>query len=745
MLEVDLSDNAFEFLAQLIRTMKGFKECWPKIMPAFDHFIDRCYSLFAQSVESDCDSDIALIMKLVARIFESFSERLMNNEKALFLLLLKLNKKTESINSLVIGIKKFVKKICVSSDHGPFICFLNLLWKKIPSIMQFSNHELAKNEKELVREADSLGGKLSTTEDDSLEEQIFLRKNLGSLSSRFGYFLLEMDLLATLSKEIANIKSDTELESFSFFFGFVIQRLVVSPKIPEETIRLKCLDKIQALVFNPNVLSQIYEIFQGLIYRWPDVRIFQTSRNILYLITDLSPLVCPLLLKHNNQLFNQMQHMLNELLKTKDSKNNKFNKAVFSATIAIIENLPLDKISEHHQWISEILAYSDYDQQILKQLVSVLAKSKDHGAIRGLFNLLQTEITKIIQLPNIAHNLATIDKLHEYLKKLKSVVKSSPKHFIFEFKADIFGVCSNVVDAIPSNNKISEKNCEVVYAVLHKIADICNPDEILSFLSPFLAKINIYFGQFFLPCYLYYFEIVIDLFYQHQYFEYFYGILQSVLTSFFKLIELGSFDGDQHSISSAFSFLYDNNGLLIEDVIDDLLGLVKKFIDREPLLIFKSAFFPSLISLLDKIFNRYFIYNVSTMIPILSSIVNNLDQHSEIKSQTTMREFWVIINRRCINFLVHESLMDKTIRYLFKLIFKTLHAYPELIMAVLEIEILQINHLILTDKEKQHFILMVRTKLVNGFDLRKYREIHEISQFMKKFTKRIKDYQSSEL
>jgi len=755
MFEISESDSAYEFLAQFTRNLRSFTDYWPLYLPIIDQFVDKCYEFYTNPKVNERDVDSALIMKLLARIFDVFGSRLANSEKALFLLLMKLNKQTDSINSLVLGIKRFVKKVCLTEDHSPYVSFLNLLWKKIPILLRFDKRDFTKNEQLFAKRAEK-GSSSESRDDDDFDEAVFMRRNIRSLCSKFAYFMRDLDMLPTLKSELINIldpeTDDSILESFTFFLHSIFRKIYVSKDKSEETVKLKRLDKVAASSADPQVRDSIFFLFKTLLDHWSRVKHVQIQYNVITMVQDISQYIIPICLEKDIPLFERLKQIILELWETRNQRTDKFNTRLVKASIAITSSIPKEHFAPHFEWIWAVLVKSDYDKHILKSLVSMLTSFNDSQVVLNLIQFFDREIQMLLSNPlNLDHREVT-KKLQFVLQKMKSVLKNSSEKFVFDCKERLLHLGSLLIDAFPAEFDVSEKTCQVLEVVLNKSAKVGTTEEMLKMLEPFLAKINYQFSQFYLPCYLYYYEIILSLFYKKEYLEFFFGILQSVFASFFKLVDLNRFDGatvlmpdnTRVSTSKAYAFLYDQNGLQLEDILDDLFGLVAKYLIVEPALVLKGMYFIPLLRLLDKVFNSFFIYNVTMMIPLMTTLIKFADRIDE-QHKAEVLVFWTAMSKRALQFIIEESLMDKTVQKLFKFIFRIARFYHPTYWPVLQNEIMSISNLVLTEKERSTLSDVLFKNLEARAAIDQYRNIPELNKFVKKLIKRAKDYQSNAL
>jgi hypothetical protein len=755
MFEICESDGAYEFLSQFIRNLRSFEDYWPQYIPIMDQFVDRCYQFYTDPNSNEEDVDSSLIIKLLARIFDVFGNHLMTAEKALFLLLMKLNKQTESINSLVLGINRFVKNVCRTENHTPYVPFLNLLWKKIPILLRFDKSDFEKNEVLYLNKSDA-GSNRDKKDDDDFEESLFVRENIRTLCGKFAYFFRELDLLPTLRTEIMNIldpENDEAIhESFSYFLHCIFQKIYVPKDKSQETIQVKRLDKIMATSADPQVAESIFFLFKTLLEYWTHIKRAQIQYNIMLLVHDTAQYIIPITLAKDSPLFESLKQIVLSFWEARDKGSEKFNSRMTKTSIAIVSSIPKEHFAAHFGWTWTILVKSEYDKNLLKILVSMLTSFNDNQVVLSLIDSFQREIQLLLSTADGSNSKEVTKKLKFVLQKMKSVIKNSSSQFVFDFKEQLFHVGSLLVDTYPSDFDVSEKTCQLLEVVLNKSAKVGTIEGMLKMLEPFLLKINYQFSQHYLPCYLYYYEIILGLFYRKEYLEFFFGILQSVFTSFFKLVDLDRFDGEtvlmpdgsRASTAKAYAFLYDQNGLQIEDILDDLFGLVNKYLVVEPALVLKGVYFIPLLRLLDKVFNSFFIYNITMMIPLMSTIIKHSSKIEE-HQKSEVQVFWTGMSQRALRFIIEESLMEKTVRKLFKFIFRIARFYHPTFWPVFQNQILSISNLILTEKERTTLADILYKHLEAGDAVDVFGDIPELNNFVKKLIKRAKDYQSNAL
>lgn len=729
-----ISEEAYDTIMQLIRTMSSFEASFDQTMPLFDNFIVVCYEHSQKKSKILSEIDMSIILKIISKLFQTFPEKLPNIEKGIVFLLEHLVKDSDTINSLLLGFKKFVKKISVSETRGNFTNLINVLWRKLPGLIELDENEFKENEKNKNL------NEFSYEEDDSIYDYKYIRQNTRSLAKYLVYFLEDSDILPVLQSELTKIIRDfnsiRSIEAFSYLFNSIFTLLVEKKLNNEQVVKEKQLDKVKNILSNQNVLAVVLDIYLQLFsllhHEWSiqvKINMLQMTTNNLVFFNSLTPIV-------GEEFFKSLKTLVEAADLHKNRKYEKYLLLSLEKCFIVIDETTLNS---NREFISALVFTYPINSGLFKAVLTKLLLYWGVESICELTNKIINDI-KLKFVPN-----KNFDEISYFLTRLKVIVETSTDALIQVLVFSIIDCVEFVMDNFYSNDVLSEKNCQVVFPLFQKISITGSSDSFLTspVLESYLLKVLKYFQATYIPSYMYLMETFTHHFYTHQNFHFFKIYFEKINEIILNLVQPEKWEGhfivegnNRVKFSQKFSFLFDSNGLSIEDIFDDYFGYVCKSVSKNPQFFSESPNAERICRMVLNTFDNYFIYNVNTLVPLLFSILETNKENQSSDITAFWLGFWQIVIERSISLIFEESLIEKQIRKLIKLVSKINKKYQQNTVELIQKYISLISSTILTDNEKREFFNLI----TNSENSQISQKMDKLSIFTKKLIGRIREY-----
>lgn len=735
--DVITSEDAYDMIMQMIRTVSGLESDTVFLIPVFDSFIDNCFQLMQTKSKTLHQADITILLKVVSKLFQTFPEKLTNVEKAVYFLLEFLVRDCESINSLLLGFKKFLKKVCFSETRLNFVNLVNLLWRKLPALIELTSKEFKENEK-------------MQTDNDyhvDLDESIYdfkhVRRNVRSLAKYLIYFLPNSDLLVVLQSELIKIVRDFNsiraIESFSYLFTSIFM-LVNERKFKDPQLaHIRRLDVIQQNISHPQVFTVIMDIYSKLFTllssEWSvqvKINVLQMTHHTLPYFNSISPFV-------DRDYFNTLRFLIES---SSINRPRKYEKYLFLALEKYFSIIPQDILISNFEFISKLLFSEKINTHIFNEIIHKISIYCGENSVFEVTNKLIHEI-KTNLVPN-----SHFEETGCFLMKLKAICETSSEMQINTLVFPIIECVQFVTESFFSNDHLCENNCQLVFAIFKRVSQTSFGDVFLKSpeLSTYLSKIVLFFNQTYIPSYIYILETLTHRFYKNEHFLFFQELFEKVTTIISNLVEPENWDGHfivsngvRVKFSEKFSFLFDQNGLQIEDVFDDFYGFLTLCINQNHSFFNESPNQRRITRMVFNTFDNYFIYNIKTLLNVFFAILGATKPDLSSEESVFWSNFWLAVIERAICLIFEESLLERQVRKLIKLVAKIHKAFQIQTIEQIKILVHLISPTVLTDNEKNEFLWLI----VHGVDGRGADKQDKLSIFTKKLIGRIREFRKN--
>lgn len=700
-----LSEESYDTVMQLIRTLSSFNSEFDYIMPLFDEFIGTCHTHLLNKTKTLQDADISIILKIISKLFQTFPEKLGNIQKAILFLLEYLSKDCDSINSLLLGFKKFLKKVVLSENRSNFVELVNVLWRKLPQLIELDAKEFKENEK-IQTHPD-----YEFSDDNSFYDFRYVRRNTRSLAKYLVFFLDQSDILTVLQSELEKIIHDANsirsIEALSYFFTSLFMLVDESKFQNPEKSAIKNLKKIQSVLQMPNVTQAILCIYMPLFSLLGNEWSIQVKINVLQMTNQT---LC---------YFNKLNNFANEgffqnlkllIQATNPSKKRKYEKYLFRSLGKFFSIMDEKTLSSDREFTFGLIFSDVIDSGIFREL---LLKISSYWGDQSVLEITQ-KIMAELRLNFVPH--AQLDQIEKYLNKIKIISENCTETQFGALVYPTIECVEYVMDHYYSNDQISEKNGQVIISLFERVAKSPFARAFLasSQLNSYLGKVMKYLELTYIPSYIYIMETFTHRFYDFEYYSFFKFYFEKINEIILNLVQPENWDG-QYFISNGvrvkqsekFAFLFDRNGLQVEDVLDDYYGYVSKNIQKNQSLFRESPNAKRITRMVFNTFDNYYIYNIKTLLVILSSILNTNGSDMTQEEAVYWVNFWTVVVERSISLIFEESLLEKQVKKLVRLVSKIHKKFQIQTIDKIKKFISLIAPTILTDNEKQEFLGLI--------------------------------------
>ena len=732
LMNIVMSEYSFNMILQISIYIKEYNLESPLFFKFIDDLIEKVYINFGNKMNDN--EDFYELYKYLSFIFRNFLDNIGNKEKLFLLMMKNLENKSSSIESILLAFQKFIKKIINTDKINNYIEVASKLWQKIPLLMKLEQNIFLDISKEYLLDND-----YSVDLDDSQEFDLRTRKYAKSLFKYFLFFVDKINILDFICNEfnnINNVPNEVNFEALVYLFKALIDKL----KFANDDRKGKKYDeKLKIIISNEVIMKKIIFIFYQICELAPK---FSSARTLL----TVNKLIAIFLSFNIKEIFdyenfiNFIQNWNMYFLQNHKLYTNNFNKIWLLSFRSLIKYCPKEFFEKNLKLILEILN-SKYSAKLLENIVKTAKKY-------SLTNF-EVEIFESYS-KNLYKNIMNSEKtglIALQMEKLKVIITEIDKNIFLRYENDILNLLLELIDYNPEDCEFGESLIDLSKSVLMKFhLKNKNNKNFLEKIVPLLEKIIKTFEKHLLPCFMFFFEKLLDIYYEESLDEFFNFYFKQYLEIFLKKIDCDNFDGknyytlDNEKISgySRYANLTNQNDIIFEDLFDDFFGLINKVIKKNPIFIVKSPYFFQLLLLGKKIYNEEYIYTVRTIVPFFKLILHlKIDF---IFQNEDMIKLWSAILIKSFNILIEECLERKLILKIFHIICKILNEMFLNIFDVLKHIFENIPCSILSLNEKKIFLddleMIKSQNIIISFDSPK-----QIENFFNLFLKRIKNHQ----
>lgn len=706
---ISLSNDAYDLLMQTLRTILALEGALDRLVPMWDQYISEVCSKLIEKPDKKGDIEVDLVLKLISKVIQNFPNGLQNGEKAIFVLLHFLDKNSDAAIPVLNGFKQFLKKICQSDSGlavGPFI---NSLWRKLPSLMELSSSEFKENEA-LLR-----GDKDDSDEEESEMDFLYVRRTARSLVKYFVYFLDSTDFLASLLAAVSEPAqaelSTRQTEALSYYFASLFKLIRPKNFDSEELANVKRSEKIRRQLQNPAVFEALRSIYAALFSSFHNCKSVQVQINLLYVAAGSLPVLAQTGPFLPPNFFATIDGLLTDPKTSRREKLDKNLQKTFESYFTVIDAATMNRDAEA---ITRLFFSRDISPAALNQLVVKICELYGPEKVVALTKKLTDEVVHTF-LPSKQARF-----ILDTSRRLKSIVTTCSEAVLAEIVGPIFHCLAATLDTYYADDELSEKICQLVFPLLHRVAKS-------SFVESFLASpdFNLYvtkvfrsFELSFIPSYIYIIETLTTCFYEPKYDRIFRDFFEKITTAVVQLVKPEAWEGGfivqngkKTKIHSHFSFLFDQNGLQISDILDDFFGYFLKILKKNQMMFLESPQRLQVARMVLNTLNHHFIFDLKMLLPLLEALVPASVVFKPTAEAAFWETFWTSAVDQAMELLFGEVLVQKTQRKLIRLISSIVWNDPSQVYTRVAGAVGSLPATLLTETEKAEFLVLVAADL----------------------------------
>ena len=727
-----MSEYSFNMILQISIYIKERNFESPEFFKLVDNLIEKVYTNFGDKINDN--EDIYELYKYLAYIFRNFLEKISNKEKLFLLMMKNLENKSSSIESVILAFEKFIKEIIDKNEMNNYIEVSTKLWKKIPLLMKLEENEFSELSNEYL-----LNKNYSVDLDDSKEFNLRTRKYAKNLFKYFIFFVDKIEILDFICNEFNNINNnpiENNFEALVYLYRALVDKLKY---LYNSKKKKRYKNKLEIIMANETIKKKIIFIFYQICELAPKFSSPRTLITLNKLFTIFFSFDFKEIFKYQN-FINFIQNWNLYFLQNHKLYTNRFNKLWSLCFRSLIKYCPENFFNNNLKLMIEVIN-TRYSEKLLKNIVNTAKKYSLTNFQIEIFenyskslykNILNSEKTGLISLQ---------------MEQLKVIITELDKNIFFKYENDILKLLLELIDYNPENCEFGENFIDLSKSVMEKchLKNECNK-KFLEKIVPLLEKIIKTFEKYLLPCFMFFFEKLLEIYYKPDLEEFFNFYFKQYLEIFLKKIDCDNFDGknyytsDNEKISgySRYADLTNQNNIIIEDLFDDFFGLINKVIKKNSNFIVKSPYFFQLLLLGKKIYNDEYIYSIRTIVPFFKLVLNIKIEF--IFQNENMIKLWSDILVKSFDILIEECLEKKLVLKMFYIIAKILNEIFINVFGVLKCIFEKIPCSILSLNEKKIFlddIEMIKSQNI----LISYDCPQQVEDFFNLFLKRIKNHQ----
>ena len=654
MFDAGVCDVAYDAVTQLIRTTEAFGYRPSFLAPLFDQFIEDCFQDLQGGRKRLAEADLSAVVRLTLKLFQAYPDQLRNVDKAVLLSLEFLAKDSDSLNPVLVGFRKFVKRLCFDPQRTRFVPFLNLLWKRLPAVVELDKAEFAANERMLADPRNDFDS------EQSLFDYLHVRKNAARLAKYLVYFLDCTDILPVMLAEVERLLAAKDalaaLESLCFFFASLFG--VVKPRsLRKDGPAAKRRAELATAVLSHGACFaatvRLYALLFPLLTSCASLQVrvdvLQASRKALGFLNGLHYFLDDGHFQAFRQLAEQGPAGRGDLL----------GRALSGCLVAYFGLVDRATLFAHQGFFMGLVLAKDVDSRLFEVAVRLVVRFSGEDAVAAVC---KSVVQSFEAEPANWEREATVVA---FVAKLNSLLRVCPPQQASALFAAILESMVRVNQRCFSNDFVSERLCQLAHELFKRASQSPHPDRFLACpaLQQFLRQALDSFGKTYLPSYVYIFEALTNRFYAPEHFATFRFFAESVSETVVRLVEPGSWDRGCVVVGTArvpyaekFSFLFDHGGLELGDLLNDYFGFLSQAFRRDKRLFTASAHCGDIVRLLANTFDHSFVFTVKSMPDVLVALLAIVELEPDGHLSESWQQFWFHVIEKAVCFVFEEYL-----------------------------------------------------------------------------------------